>query len=293
MLRMTTRSGTLVGLLALTMVVAGTSGAIAGRMVTSDDIEDHTIQTRDLAKDAVRGPQLAPESVRWGKHLKPATRALIESLAGADGPPGPPGPAGAQGPAGTQGPSGAPGAAGAQGPIGPQGIPGPPGADGVAELVDWAYYGVADVGVSEAIDGVTLTELTPYDEAAAIPAAGVYLVNVRAVFTLPVDYDFFDPFLIVGAADDDFRAFDTCSMELVTLTCNTTYPLFADGPVILPVHAEGECSAAPPCGSPAVAVVSVLRLDGVAPGTTGLPLPDLLDCLCGPREREALRQLAR
>lgn len=275
MLRITTRSGTLVGLLALTMVVAGTTGAIAGRLVTSDDIEDHTIQSRDLAKDAVRGPQLAPESVRWGKHLKPATRALIESLAGADGPPGVPGPAGAHGP------------------IGPQGIPGPAGADGVAELVDWAYYGVADVGASEAIDGVTVTELTPYDEAAAIPAAGVYLVNVRAVFTVPVDYDFSDPFLVAGeAVDDDFRAFDTCSIELVTLTCNTTYPLFADGPTTLPVHAEGECSAAPPCGSPAVAVVSVLRLDGTAPDTTGLPLPDLLDCLCGPRARKALRELA-
>lgn len=263
------------GLVALTLAVSGTTGAVAARMITGEDIVNGSVTAADLGEG----------SVGWKGELKRRTRQRIAALAGQDGAPGPAGAAGPAGPAGAAGPPGPPG------PPGSRGADGADGADGAAEMVDWAYYGVADVGAAVDIDGVTVTELTPYDDVATVPSAGAYLVNVRAVFTLPADYLATDPFLVAGATADDFRAFDVCSMEVITFTCSTTYPFFADGATPLPVHVEGECDPGPPCSSPAVAVVTVFRVAGAAPDTTGLLLPDLLDCLCGPRAREALSRL--
>ena len=105
------------GAIALTLVVVATSGAVAGALITSDDIKDNTIKSRDIKDDTIRNKDIQAGAVTWEKSLSQATKDLIEGLAqsGAAGPPGEPGPAGPAGPAGSPGPAGANGVNGTNG----------------------------------------------------------------------------------------------------------------------------------------------------------------------------------
>ncbi len=46
--------------LATVLVVGGSAGAVAGKLITSKNIKDGTIQTRDLSDDSVDASKLAP-----------------------------------------------------------------------------------------------------------------------------------------------------------------------------------------------------------------------------------------
>lgn len=93
--------------LVLSLGVAG--GAVAGALVTSADVKDNTIQSRDLKDGQGVG----------SADLKPGLSARID----------------AGGPQGPQGPQGPKGSTGAQGPAGPAGEAGQDGADGLAGAV--------------------------------------------------------------------------------------------------------------------------------------------------------------
>lgn len=103
-------------------VVALTSGgAVAGALITSADIKDNTVQSRDL-KDG-KGVGEAD--------LKPGLAAKVNAVgSGEQGPAGPKGDTGAQGPAGPAGAQGPKGDAGERGPKGDAGADGADGADG-------------------------------------------------------------------------------------------------------------------------------------------------------------------
>src|SRR6478609_10756686 len=99
------------GAIALTLVVVATSGAVAGSLITSQDIKDNTIKSRDIKNGTIRTKDIQAGAVTWETSLSQATKDLIEGLAqsGAAGPPGATGPAGPAGPAGAPGAPGAPG----------------------------------------------------------------------------------------------------------------------------------------------------------------------------------------
>lgn len=96
---------------ALVAVTAGAAGVQA--LITSAQIKDGTIQSRDIKNGSIARADMSATA--------------IASLRGQRGPAGA---AGATGPAGAQGPQGATGAQGAQGPAGPQGSQGAQGAKG-------------------------------------------------------------------------------------------------------------------------------------------------------------------
>jgi hypothetical protein len=81
---------------ALAAVTARTAGVRA--LITGAQIQDNTIESRDLRNGTIRRADVAP--------------ALLATLHGEDGPQGPSGPPGPQGVAGPQGPAGPPGARG-------------------------------------------------------------------------------------------------------------------------------------------------------------------------------------
>jgi hypothetical protein len=89
----------MVGLIALVMAMSGS--AVAASLITSKQIKDGTIQTRDLSKKAIR--------------------ALAKSTTATPGPQGPVGPAGPAGSAGPKGDAGATGGTGAKGDPGGRG----------------------------------------------------------------------------------------------------------------------------------------------------------------------------
>jgi hypothetical protein len=86
-------------ILALAAVSAGSAGV--GALITGADVQDGTIESRDIANETIRRVDISP--------------ATIEALRGRRGGPGPQGPRGETGPAGPAGPAGPPGAPGAPG----------------------------------------------------------------------------------------------------------------------------------------------------------------------------------
>jgi hypothetical protein len=93
----------LVGAAALALVATATGGAVADRLITGDDIKNHTIERHDLADGAV-GPRILRDGSMNLSKLTPRIRQLLATA-------GTPGPAGAAGAAGTPG---APGLSGYQ-----------------------------------------------------------------------------------------------------------------------------------------------------------------------------------
>ncbi|MEZ5094638.1 hypothetical protein [Nocardioides sp.] len=66
---------------AVALVAASTGGAVAGRLITSADVENNSLQAVDLAPNSVKKSELAPGTVGWQKLNQP-TKARIKGLAG-------------------------------------------------------------------------------------------------------------------------------------------------------------------------------------------------------------------
>lgn len=271
--------------LAVVLAVGATSGAVAGKLVTSADIADGTIHARDLADNSVKNRNIGIGQVNWQKSLSAPTRRRIQALAQA-GPQGEPGPAGPTGPAG---PQGAPGPRGATGPAGGTGPTGPRG----STLVGWELYGDGDAGSSHLFDGNELTELPASGAGIVLDEPGTYLVNLRAFFQ-DSDYWADVPIVLLGdPADDPLHAFNVCEPLLLS-GCEVTYTVVVDAaqvPMQLPAYALGSCDPGPTCNSPFWAVATVFSMSGAVPDLSVLPgdLPNLSDCGC-PVPRPAARR---
>lgn len=82
------------------LVASATGGAVADRLITSDDIKNRTIERQDLADDSVGNRSLRDNAVHQA-NLSPTIRRLL-TTGGTPGPAGPAGPAGAPGLSGYQ-----------------------------------------------------------------------------------------------------------------------------------------------------------------------------------------------
>jgi len=122
------RAGAVIGGAMVLVTLGGVGGAVAGTQITSRDIQDETIQKRDIGSGAV-----GSDEVRNGTlgllDLNTFTRDRIDQP-GPQGATGPAGPAGPQGEKGDTGPAGATGPAGSMGSAGPAGAAGAAGAKG-------------------------------------------------------------------------------------------------------------------------------------------------------------------
>ncbi|HET7195074.1 MAG TPA: hypothetical protein VFI99_08790 [Nocardioides sp.] len=96
------------------LVAIGATGAVAGTLITSHQIEDGTIRSVDVKDESLRVADLRP--------------GAVDKLSGSEG---------AQG---AVGPQGAPGLQGPQGEQGPQGDQGEQGGPGVSNLIVGAGY---------------------------------------------------------------------------------------------------------------------------------------------------------
>lgn len=168
------------GALAVTLVVGATSGAVAGKLITSQDIKNHTIVSKDIANGGVKSRNLATNSVGWNKQLNKQTRKRIAALAGIDGAVGPAGPEGPEGPAGPVGPAGADGTDGSDGAPG-GGLIG-------SKTYDASDFTVVDDGSSGLTDAYSQA-----NDPITLPGRGTYLVSVQAsYFTAGFGVVFFD-----------------------------------------------------------------------------------------------------
>lgn len=274
------RASAVVGALALTLVVAGTTGAVAGKLITSQEIKDHTITSRDLASNSVKNKNIAPGAVTWQKSLSRSAKAQIEALVGS----------GAAGPAGPAGPAGAEGARGPAGPAGPVGNQGPAGE---GKLVSLDYYGLIDP--IDTVPGDDIIELPRLGDPVVLPS-GNYLVSMQGL----ISPDATEPFMFLGdpilAPENPFDTFlNLCTAnEFVPVglgTCATSYPLTVpDGEtLVVPNVFMGEDSCG--CGgggSLGVARVAVYQMGG--------PTAEIPDFTCrgdGRRCRAADRRFDR
>ena len=80
------------------LALAAGGGAVAGSMITSKDIQDKTIKTADLHKNAVKTQKVKDGTLRLADLDKKANDAIKKG--------GPQGPAGPQGPKGAKGDTG-------------------------------------------------------------------------------------------------------------------------------------------------------------------------------------------
>jgi Collagen triple helix repeat (20 copies) len=109
---------TIVTAIVLSAVLSASATAGVTTLVTSRQIKDHTIQTRDISKSAI-------SALRGQRGAQgPAGPTGAKGDTGATGAPGPQGQTGSQGPQGERGATGPQGERGATGPQGPQGEPG-------------------------------------------------------------------------------------------------------------------------------------------------------------------------
>ncbi|MDI6911201.1 hypothetical protein [Nocardioides sp.] len=184
MVRLPGRAGLLAATLAVTLVVGATSGAVAGRLISSPDIQDRGIKSRDLGVNSVRNRNLGRGAVTWERSLNRATRQRITALVRS----GPVGPAGPQGEPGLPGGPGPQGVAGPEGPQGGRGLVGPPGGG----LVGSAVYDAGDFVVVDA--GSISTDA--YSQVAGgqivLPGPGTYLLSAQAAFLTGPGSLFFD-----------------------------------------------------------------------------------------------------
>lgn len=151
----TSRSLALTGVAVGALVLAGSTGAVAARLVTSADIQDGTIKRVDLSAGVVK--------------------AL-----GEPGPAGEPGEPGAQGPQGEPGPAGAAGAPGPQGPRGEQGPAGTPTGTVYTWTASYTSDGVrtsGNIGAGSP-DGAQLVEsTTAFSSTTLLQGVGIELVS--------------------------------------------------------------------------------------------------------------------
>jgi hypothetical protein len=125
------RTGAVIVGATVLMTLGGVGGAVAAGQITSRDIQDGTIQKRDIGKGAVGSYEVRDGTLGW-RDLNQVTKNRIQNLgtAGGTGPQGPPGEKGDAGPAGPKGEKGDAGPAGPPGPKGDKGDPGPAGPKG-------------------------------------------------------------------------------------------------------------------------------------------------------------------
>ncbi len=279
----------------MTLVVGATSGAVAGRLITSADIKDGTITSRDIRDDAIKNKDIAPGAVSWRKSLSRPTRERIMGLAGAPGPVGEAGPSGPPGPQGQAGPAGPPGERGPQGPQGLPGadgvgVPGPPGSTFVAAT----YYGALVAGDLD--DGVV--ELPPTSDPVVLSGEGVYLVNAQVTGMAEAQVLFRDPQEIVPDPDDVekvlvdlVRAYqDGCYATISGpfATCQTSFPVYVGEGESVPIEVFAYADCGCP-GPPPTVAVTAFRLGADA---AVQPIPRISD-LTARQRAKVLRQYER
>jgi hypothetical protein len=280
------------GALTLTLVVGATSGAVAGKLITSKDIKNHSIGSSDLADNSVEHRNIAPGAVSWTKSLSPAARKQIEALA-STGAIGPMGPQGETGPAGPAGPTGARGSDGSNG---------LPGVNGDGSLEAWDSYG--ESGFVHSDEDVPYAKLLGEDDdRITLTEAGVYLVTVNGTF--PVDSEFDLPTFLLGeivpgdpGEPDVSGVLGTCDVSIIAFSCQATFPVFVrtGETVPLSVYVPGvftnPCDPADDCYSiPPIATVSVFKMGGTAQAAQATP-PFQGLCGCPTRARNLQRSLA-
>jgi hypothetical protein len=293
--RPSARAAAIAGALALTLAVAGTSGAVAGKMITSKNIKNHTISAEDMGDDSVTNDAIAPGAVNWSKSLDDATRNRITKLLGEGlpGPAGPAGPTGPAGPAGAQGPTGSSGLMGSTGAIGPAGAP------GVGSLVAQDYYGVTGFSAS---DGDGLSEVYGLgDGPITLTGPGNFLINMTGVFMDTGSIT--DPLMFLGdpGASGGFSPEPILNACLLTQdyfipTCDSTYPVtVAEGdtltlPLYVPADVAESCDST--CDPIALARVAVYEMGGDAPEVT--QFPEVGPCMtCRPFSDRKLAKFAK
>jgi len=111
---------------AAVFVAGSMGGAVAARVIGSEDILNNSIRQQDLGPGSVGTGELKAGSVGWGE-INTAAQDRVQSLAGQDGLDGVDGTNGIDGANGIDGKDGAIGPDGPQGPAGPAGPQGPKG----------------------------------------------------------------------------------------------------------------------------------------------------------------------
>ena len=272
------------GALAVTLVVGATSGAVAGKLITSQDIQDGTIRSADLHENAVKNGTIGKGQVNWQKSLSVPTKRRITALVQA-GPQGEPGPAGPQGAAGPEGPQGMAGPAGPIGADGPQGRPG-------GGLVGSAVYTGENATPLDEDGDFVYSELN--GDTIELPGPGTYLISAQAGFLSEGLMFFDDPGGPLEFDEFDFNSFFHLFMRScdgVDLpTCQVTIPYVVprDAPASVPLHvyAGGMCG----CGSlPISATVTVFKMDNKTPSLDTRGTRVHLD----KAERQRMRELMR
>ena len=177
------KSGIAVVAAAGLLVVGGTTGAVAAKLIDGSRIKDASVSGSKLEANAVSSRELSPNSV--GKnHIK---SGVLEGLQGEPGEAGAQGPAGPAGPAGEQGPAGEPGPAGPARPPGAPGAaraPGPAASDvkgGLAAHLEGTATTIADIGGTfgkfpGSVRATSLGTIT-------LPSAGTYVLTGDGFFT--------------------------------------------------------------------------------------------------------------
>lgn len=271
--------------LAVTLVVGATSGAVAGKLVTSADIKDGAVRKIDLS------PWLQQKLNRTGP-------------AGPQGEPGPAGPAGAPGATGPAGPSGVDGHDGYDGADGVDGV------DGTGVLSSWVSYDeptgdTVPFSIDDPTDPtgdpleVELEGLEPDGGELAL-APGSYLVTLR---TLSPTLGVWVPRL----STESGLTGPTSSMGVclsLFVPCETTFPVVVGAAADLEIYlgdigALCGCPAAPPqvsvsvvglSSGSALAVPDVPGFEDVVNGVV-VELSDLIGGLSGAEFKRHLRHL--
>jgi hypothetical protein len=252
-----------IGAVTMTLLVAGTSGAVAGKLITSKQIKDGTIKTVDLKDDSVTNAKIAPGAVDWEKSLSEAAKEQIESFVS----------------------EGVPGPAGPEGPRGPRGLEGPTGAAGMGRVVFWDYFGFEEPDLEEASeDGYELPPLN--GRPIVLDQPGDYLLNMNGI-VMATGPDSFGAAIVPGEpSTEETFIFDACIpsgfsfVDLPLATCETSVPISVEAgetlelpinvvPAFGPFDDCGSESCPPPLAAARVVVYQISSTptaDPVVPG---------------------------
>ena len=174
---------TIVTAIVLSALLSASATAGVTTLVTSRQIKDHTIQTRDISKSA------------------------ISALQGQRGAQGPAGPAGAKGDTGATGAPGPQGERGSQGPQGEQGATGPQGPQGDPGESNGLYVRTASVIVVDKGEGdanPTHIELA-CDLGDVLASPAVYSHDPpRAEWSSPFDFQSVNEEFLVDSMNGDY-----------------------------------------------------------------------------------------
>lgn len=233
------------------LVASSSVGAVAAKMITSEDIKNGTIQSQDIGKGEIRKSDIASDSV-GASEIVPGSVNLNSLSDDAKASLTAQGPAGAQGPKGDKGDQGVPGE---KGPKGDQGVPGEKGDRGPQgpkgnDAVSWHVKQTTDefetinkIGGPYATNATELFQFT-------LPEAGTYLVNGWAIFDrLDATQDGYIPpttdtmlQLSLRAGDADFGTYFSGPISkagYTELTSSGSRVVTVDGPTTVTVRGFG------------------------------------------------------